>query len=146
MTYTFILLPPGSDIDIIQILIYNCINDLISCFSLSLHITNTNSIILSRYLSSITLTHSFLISLPISNTTTILGFTINNALYYSVHISNTVLTANYLLYNIGKACSKLTFTLTKSLLHSLVFSRHRYCNSLFITFQKLKKLFAYYES
>ena len=65
----------------------------------------------------------FLISLPISNTITTLGFTINNALDYSVHISNTVRTANYFLYNIGKARSKLTFNLPKSLLHSLVFSR-----------------------
>ena len=57
-------------------------------------------------------------------------FTINNALGYSVHISNTVRTDNYFLYNIGKA--KLIFTLIKSLLHSLVFSRLRYCNSIFI--------------
>ena len=53
-------------------------------------------------------------------------------------ISNTVRTANYSLYNIGKARSKLTFNLTKSLLHSLVFSRLRYCNSLLINIpQKL---------
>ena len=112
--YTFF--PPGSDIDIIQLSIANCINDLISwfsCNSLSLNITKTDSIILSRSLSSITLTHPFLISLPISNTITTLGFTINNALDYSVHISNTARTANYFLYNIGKACSKLTFNLTK---------------------------------
>ena len=65
------------------------INDLISwffCNSLSLNITKTDSIILSRSISSITLTHSFLISLPILNTITTLGFTINNALDYSVHI------------------------------------------------------------
>ena len=84
-----------------------------SCNSLSLNITKTDSIILSRSLSSITLTHPFLISLPISNTITTLGFTINNVLDYSVHISNTVRTANYFLYNIGKARSKLTFNLTK---------------------------------
>ena len=76
------------------------------------------SIILSRSLSSITLTHPFLISFPISNTITTLSFTINNALDYSVYISNIVRTANYFLYNIGKARSKLTFNLTKSLLHS----------------------------
>ena len=59
-----------------------------------------------------------------------------------MHISNTVRTANYFLHNIGKARSKLTFNLTKSLLHSLVFSRLRYCNSLFINIpQKLMKKF-----
>ena len=80
----------------------NCINDLISwfsCNSLSLNLTKTDSIILSRSISSITLTHPF----PISNTITTLGVTINNALEYSVHISNTVRTDNYFLYNIGKA-------------------------------------------
>ena len=141
--YTFF--PPGSDIDIIQLSIANCIKYLISwfsCNSLSLNITKTDSIILSRSLSSITLTHPFLISLPISNTITTLGFTINNVLDYSVHISNTVRTANYFLYNIGKARSKLTFNLTKSLLHSLVCSRLRYCNSLLINIpQKLMKKF-----
>ena len=91
------------------------------CNSLSLNITKTDGIILSRYISSITLSHPFLISLPISNTINTLGFTINNALDYSVHISNTVRTAKYFLYNIGKARSKLTFTLTKSLLHSLLY-------------------------
>ena len=102
--YTFF--PHGSDIDIIQLSIANCINDVIywfSCNLLALYITTTDSIILSRYLSLITLTHPFLISLPISNTITTLGYTINNALDYSVHISNTVRTANYFLYNIGKA-------------------------------------------
>ena len=81
--------PPGSDIDIIQLSIANCINDFISwfsCNSLSLNITKTYSIIFSRSLSSITHTHSFLISLPISNTSIALGFTINNALDNSVHI------------------------------------------------------------
>ena len=143
MTYTFF--PPGYDIDIIQISIANYINDLISwfsCNSISLHITKTDSIILSRYLSSITIIHPFLISLSISNTITTLGFTINNALDYSVHISNTVRTANYFLYNIAKARSKLSFTLTKQLLHSLILSRLRYCNSLFINIlQKLMHKF-----
>ena len=106
-----------------------------SCNSLSLNITKTDRIILSRYPSdilSITLTHPLFILLHISNTITTLGVTINNALDYLVHISNTFRIANYFLYNIGKARSKLTFTLTKSLLHSLVFSHLRYCNSLFI--------------
>ena len=87
-------------------------------------------IILSRSLSSIT--HPFIISFHISNTITTLGFTINNGLDYSVH--NTIHNANYFLYNIGKARSKLTFTLMKSLLHSLVFSRPRYCNSQLCNF------------
>ena len=96
--YNFFL--PDSDIDIIQLSIANCIDDLISwfsCDSLSLNITKTDSIILSRCLSSITLTHPFLISLPISNSITTLGFTINKVLDYSVHISTTVSTANYFL-------------------------------------------------
>ena len=56
--YTFFL--PGSDIDIIQLAIANCVNDLISwfaCNSISLNITKKDSITLSRFLSSITLTH-----------------------------------------------------------------------------------------
>ena len=60
--YTFF--PPGSDIDIIQPSLVNCINDLISwfsCNSLSINITKTDSIILARSLSSSTLTHPFLI-------------------------------------------------------------------------------------
>ena len=146
MTYKCrLFFSPGSDIDLIQLLIANCINDLISwfsCNSLSLNITKTDSIIFSRYISSITLALPFLISLPISNTITTLVFTINNALYYSVHISYTVLTANYFLYNIGKDRSKLTFNLTKSLLYSLVVSRLIYCYSLFINIpQNLMKKF-----
>ena len=73
------------EIYIIQLSISNCINDFISlffCNYLSLNITKSDSSILSRYISSITLTHPFLISLPISNTITTLGFSINNALYY----------------------------------------------------------------
>ena len=63
-------------------------------------------------------------------------------IYIYIYISNTVRTANYFLYNIGKVRSKLTFNLTKSLLHSLVFSRLRYCNSLFINIpQKLMNKF-----
>ena len=83
----FVLFPHGSDIDIIQHLIVNCINDLISwysCNSLSLNITKTDRIIFSRFISSNTLTHLFLISLPISKTITIIGFNITNALDYSV--------------------------------------------------------------
>ena len=46
------------------------------------------------------------------------------------------------MYNIYKARSKLTLTLIISLLYSLVFSRLRYCNSLFINIpQKLMKKF-----
>ena len=48
------------------------------------------------------------------------GILPNNALDYSVHISNTVLSEDssllirsYVLYNIGKDRYKLTFTLTK---------------------------------
>ena len=38
--------------------------------------------------------------------------------------------ANYFLYNIRKSRNKLTFSMTKSLIHSLVFSRLIYCCSL----------------
>ena len=38
--------------------------------------------------------------------------------------------ANYFLYNIRKARKKLTFSMTKSLIHSLFFSRLIYCCSL----------------
>ena len=38
--------------------------------------------------------------------------------------------ANYFLYNIRKSRNKLTFSMTKSLIHSLVFSRIVYCCSL----------------
>ena len=55
---------PGFDIEIIQLLIDNCINDLIfyfSCNSLLLNITKTYRITFSIHLSSITLTYTFLI-------------------------------------------------------------------------------------
>ena len=39
-------------------------------------------------------------------------------------------TANYFLYNIRKSRNKLTFAMTKCLIHSLVFSRLIYCCSL----------------
>ena len=42
-------------------------------------------------------------------------------------------TANYYLHNIRKTRNKLIFTLTKCLIHALVFSRLRYCCILFTT-------------
>ena len=41
-----------------------------------------------------------------------------------------ICTANYFLYNIRKSRYKLTFAMTKCLIHSLVFSRLIYCCSL----------------
>ena len=41
-----------------------------------------------------------------------------------------IFTTNYFLYNIRKYRYKLTFAMTKCLIHSLVFSRHIYCCSI----------------
>ena len=81
MTHTIIFSQPSSDYDIIQLSIANFINDLIgwfSCYSISLNNAKTDSTNLSIYiecgipLSSITLTHAFLLFLPISNSITTL--------------------------------------------------------------------------
>ena len=92
--------------------------------------TKTDSIIHFRPTYPIIITHPFLLSLPTPQSKTTLGFTINSHLDYSDHISIMIRNANYFLYNIRKSRNKLTFSMTKSLIHSLVFSRLIYCCSL----------------
>ena len=112
---------------------FNCITDLTEWFShnsLSLNMTKTDTIIYSRPSSPLSITHPFLLSLPTSESITTLGFTLTSHLDYSPNINNTIRTANYFLYNIKKSRNKLTFAMTKCLIHSLVFSRLIYCCSL----------------
>ena len=68
--------------------------------------------------------------IPTSHSITTIGFTINSHLDYSDHISIMIRTANYFLYNIRKSRNKLTFSMTKIIIHSLVFSKLIYCCSL----------------
>ena len=86
--------------------------------------------IFSRPSYPLSITHPFLQSLQTSLSITTLGFTITSYLDYSAHINNMIRTANYFLYNIIKSRYKLTFDMTKCLIHSLVFSRLIYCCSL----------------
>ena len=125
--------PSSSDSDMIQMSMFNCITDLTEWFShnsLSLNMTKTDTIIFSRPSSPLSITHPFLLSLPTSESITTLGFTLTSHLDYSPHINNMIRTATYFLYNIRKSRNKLTFAMTKCLIHSLVFSRHIYCCSL----------------
>ena len=92
--------------------------------------TKTDTIIISRPTYPLIITHPFLLALPTSQSITTLGFTINSHLDYSDHISIMIRNANYFLYNIRKSRNKLTFSMTKSLIHSLVFRRLIYCCSL----------------
>ena len=91
--------------------------------------TKTNTIIISRPTHPLVITHPFLLFLPTSQSITTIGFT-NSHLDYSDHISIMIRNANYFLYNIRKSRNKLTFSMTKSLIYSLVFSRLIYCCSL----------------
>ena len=50
-----------------------------------------------------------------------------------MQIVNIIRTANYYLYNIRKTRNKLSFNLTKCIIHALVFSILRYYCSLFTT-------------
>ena len=90
----------------------------------------TDTIIFSIPSSPLSITHSFLLSLPISESITTLGVTLTYHLDYSPHINNMFRTANYFLYNIRKYRYKLTFDMTKCLIHSLVFRGLIYCCSL----------------
>ena len=66
---------------------FNCITDLthwLSHNSISLNMTKTNNIIVSRHSSPLSITHLFLLSLPTSQSQTILGFTITYHLDYSL--------------------------------------------------------------
>ena len=90
--------------------------------------TKTDTIIFSRPSYPLSITHPVLLYLPTSESIIILGFTINSYLDYSPHIYNMIRTSNYFLYNIRKSRYKLTFAMTKCLIHSL--SRLIYCCSL----------------
>ena len=112
---------------------FNCITDLTEWFShnsLSLNITKTDTIIFSRPIYTLSMTHPFLLYLPTSESITTLGFTITSHQAYSSHINNMIRTANYFLYNIRKSRYKLTFVMIKCLIHSLVLSRLIYYCSL----------------
>ena len=115
---------------------FNCITDLtewLSHNSLSLNITKTNTIIFSRPSYSLSITHHFLLSLPTSEPINTLGFTKTSHLDYpriSPHINNMIRTANYFLYNIRKSRYKLSFAMTKCIIHKLLFSRCIYCCSV----------------
>ena len=92
--------------------------------------TKTDTIILSRPTYPLIIIHPFLLSLPTSQSIITLGFIINSHLDYSDQISIMIRNANYFLYNIRKSRNKLTFSMTKSLIHSLVLSRLIYCCSI----------------
>ena len=125
--------PISCDSNSIQLSIFNRLTELTDWFShnsLSLNMTKTDTIIISRPTYPLIITHPFLLALLTSQSITTLGFTINSHLDYSDHISIMIRNANYFLYNIRKSRNKLTFSMTKSLIHSLVFSRLIYCCSL----------------
>ena len=131
--YIYTSFPSSSDSDIILMSMFNCITDLTEWFShnsLSLHMTKTDTIIFLRHSYPLSITHPFLLSLPTSESINTLGFTLTSHLDYSPHINNMIRTANYFLYNIRKSRYKLTFTMTKCLIHSLVFSILIYFYSL----------------
>ena len=82
---------------------FNCITDLTEWFShnsISLDITKTDTIIFSRPISTLSITHPFLLYLPTSESITTLGFTITSHQAYSPHINNMIRTADYFLCNI----------------------------------------------
>ena len=112
---------------------FNCLTYLIDWFShnfLSLNMTKTDTIIISRPTYPLITNHPFLLALPTSQSIKTLGFTTNFHLDYPLHISIMIRNANYFLYNIRKSRNKLTISITKSLIHSLVFSILIYCCSL----------------
>ena len=74
---------------------------------------NTDTIILPRPSSPLSISHPFLLYLPTSQSITTLGFTKTSHLDYSPHINNMISTTNYFLYNISKSRYKLTFVMTK---------------------------------
>ena len=107
--------PSSSNSALIQMSMFNCITDItewLSHNSLSLNMTKTYTIILYRPNSPLSITHSYLLSLPISKSIIILGFTITFHLDYYPHINNMIHTSNYFLYNISKSHYKLTFAIT----------------------------------
>ena len=72
-------------------------------------------------------------SLHTSQSATILGITFDTHFNVTAQIVNSIRTPKYYLYNIRKTRNMLTFNFTKCLIHALVFSRLRYCCSLFTT-------------
>ena len=69
--------PISSEYDLIQMYMFNCITDLTewsSHNSLFLIMTKTDTIIFSRPSSPLSINHPFLLSLPISESITTLGF------------------------------------------------------------------------
>ena len=119
--------PNSCDSNSIQLSIFKCFTELTDWFShnsLSLNMTKTDTIILSRPTYPLIITHPFLLSLTTSQSIT------NSYLYYSDHIYIMIRNANYCLHNIRKSSNKLTFSMTKSLIYSLVFSRLIFCCSL----------------
>ena len=118
--------PIFCDSNSIKLSIFNCLTELTGCFShnsLSRNMTKNDTIILSRPTYPLIITHPFLLSLPTSQSITTLGFTINSHLDYSDHVSIMIRNANYFLYTIRKSRNKLTFSMTKSLIHSSVYKR-----------------------
>ena len=97
--------PSSSDSGLIKMSMFNCITDPTHWFShnsISLNITTINTIIFARPSSSISITHSFLLPLPPSQSITTLGFTVTSQIDYSPHINNMICIANFVLYNIIK--------------------------------------------
>ena len=124
--------PPSSDPESMQLSIYNCITESTKWFannSLSLNISKIYTIILSRTRlkprpigrpsSPLNITHPFLLSLPISQSVTTLGITFDTHFNVTAKIVNIIRTANYYQYNIRQTRNKLTFNLTKCLIHAL---------------------------
>ena len=107
--------PPSSDPGSIQLSIYNCITELTKWFannSLSLNISKTDTIILSRPSSPLNITHPFLLSLPTSQSVTTLGIAFDTHFNVTAQIVNIIRTAKYYLYNIRKTRNKLTCNVT----------------------------------
>ena len=83
--------PISCDSNSIQLSIFNCLTELTDWFShnsLSLNMNKTDTIILSRTIYPLIITHPFLLFLPTSQSITTLGFTINSHLDYSDYIYN----------------------------------------------------------
>ena len=78
---------------LIQMYMFNCITDLTELFfhnSLSLNMTKTDTIILSRPSYPISITHPFLLSLQTSEFITTLDFIVTFHIDYSPHINNMI--------------------------------------------------------
>ena len=137
--------PPHTDHIHIESSLSSCLADLRSWFSvnsLSLNITKTDSIIFSKSNTFFKLTSPDLLSIPTSSIVTTLGIRLSSNLDFSSQISTIIQKAQYFIYNISKVRRKLTFSVTLNLINTLVFSRIRYCMSLYtsISIRLLRKL------